>query len=144
MKEGGRDERRRQKTKRASEGRAQAAQRTSSRPTSRDAYISNECRAHNSTQTITVGRKLKTAKDDTDPIRVKARQINNEIAAPKIQRLACATKPTWTLRPPVIDTTLREVVRGEGDPTRRRTLVEDHIHTLGAFKEATRDGHVSH
>src|SRR6218665_2615653 len=96
------------------------------------------------TQTITVGRKLKTAKDDTDPTRVKARQITNEIAAPKIQRLACATKPTWTLRPPVIDTTLREVVRGEGDPTRRRTLVEDHIHTLGAFKEATRDGDVSH
>ena len=79
------------------------------------------------TQTITVGRKLKTAKDDIDPIRVKARQINNEIAAPKIQRLACATKPPWTLHPPVIDTTLREVVRGEGDPTRKRTLVEDHI-----------------
>src|SRR6218665_2014719 len=96
------------------------------------------------TQIITVKRKLKTAKDDTDPIRVKARQINNEIAAPKIQRLACATKSTWTLRPPVIDTTLREVVRCEGDPTRRRTLVEDHIHTLGAFKEATRDGDVSH
>ena len=36
------------------------------------------------TQTITVGRKLKTAKDDADPIRVKTRQINNEIAAPKI------------------------------------------------------------
>src|SRR6218665_18285 len=79
------------------------------------------------TQTITVGRKLKTAKDDTDPIRVKARQINNEIAASKIQRLGCATNPTWTLRPPVIDTTLKEVVRGEGDPTRRRTLVEDHL-----------------
>src|SRR6218665_262907 len=96
------------------------------------------------TQTITVGRKLKTAKDDMDPIRVKARQINNEIAAPKIQSLACATKPPWTLRPPVIDTTLREVVRCEGDLTRRRTLVEDHIHTLGALREATRDGDVSY
>jgi len=79
------------------------------------------------TQTLTVGRKLKTANDDGDPIRVKARQISNEIAAPKIQRLACATKPPWKLHPPVIDTTLREVVRGEGDPTRKRTLVEDHI-----------------
>ena len=36
------------------------------------------------TQTITVGRKLEIAKDGADPIRVKARQINNEIAAPKI------------------------------------------------------------
>src|SRR6218665_2670296 len=42
------------------------------------------------------------------------------------------------------DTTLREVVRREGDPTRRRNLVEDHIHTLGALKEATQDGDVSH
>ena len=96
------------------------------------------------TQTITVGRKLKTAKDDSDPIRVKARQINNEIAMPKIPRLVCATKLTWTLHPPVIDTTLREVVRGEGDSIRRRTLVEDHIHTLGASKDATRDGDASH
>src|SRR6218665_248412 len=84
------------------------------------------------TRTITVGRKLKTAKDDGDPIRVKARQITNEIAAPNIQRLACAIKPPWKLHPPFTDTTLREVVRGEGDPTRRRTPVEDHIHTLGS------------
>src|SRR6218665_287135 len=49
------------------------------------------------TQTITVGRNLKTAKDDSDPIRVKARQINNEIAAPKIQT---------TLHPPLINTKL--------------------------------------
>src|SRR6218665_1590438 len=38
--------------KRASEGRAQAAQRTSSRPTSRNAYISNKCRAHKVTHII--------------------------------------------------------------------------------------------
>src|SRR6218665_495461 len=34
--------------RKSSEGRAQATQRTSSRPSSRDAYISNECRAANS------------------------------------------------------------------------------------------------
>jgi len=95
-------------------------------------------------QTITAGRKLKAAKDDTDPIRIKARQINNEIAAPKIQKLTSATKPPWQLPPPVIDTTLREVIRGEGYPTRRRTLVEDHIHSYGALTNATRDSDVSH
>ena len=44
-KEWGRDEGRRQKTKRGSDWRAQ---RTKTRPTSREAYISNECRAPNS------------------------------------------------------------------------------------------------
>src|SRR6218665_3547760 len=106
--------------------------------------MSGSCRdPDHTTLTITVGRKLKTVKDDTDPIRVKARQINNETAAPKIQRLACATKTPWTLRPPAIDTTLREPLRGDDDPTRRRPLVEEHTHTLGALKEATRVGDVS-
>ena len=56
---------------------------------------------------------------------------------PKIQKLARTTKPPWQLLPPVIDTTLKDVVRGEDDPTWKRTLVEDHIHTYGALKEAT-------
>ena len=72
-------------------------------------------------QTITVGRKLKTVKDDADPIRLKARQINNEIAIPKTQKLACTTKPPWQQRLPVIGTTLREVIRSDGDLNRRRT-----------------------
>src|SRR6218665_2999979 len=47
------------------------------------------------------------------------------------------TKPPRQLLPPIINTTLKDVVRGKDDPTWKRTLVEDHIHTYGALKEAT-------
>jgi ribonuclease HI len=62
-----------------------------------------------------------------DPIRIKKREINNEIAQPTIQPLACATRPPWQLRPSVIDTTIREKIRDADDLPRRRALVEDHI-----------------
>ena len=80
------------------------------------------------TQSIINGTQLlKTAKDDTDPIRVKARQIHNEIASPTIQPLVCSASPPWQLRPSVTDTTLMEKIRGTDDLFRRKSVVEDHI-----------------
>ena len=89
------------------------------------------------TQTITSGRKSKAAKDDMDPIRVKARNINSEIAKPTIQPLACSTRPMWRLRQPIIDTTLRDKIRDLPNAAnavvvsdslrRKKTMVEDHI-----------------
>lgn len=54
------------------------------------------------TQTINVGRKLKNSKGDLDPI------------AP---------------RPPVIDTSLKDMIRDGDELLKRKAIVEGHCHT---------------
>ena len=92
------------------------------------------------TQDILKAGKRRRLKEGREEIRVKVAEVNREILQPVINSEKVPAQPPWTLKPPVIETSLRNLSRSPDNLQMTKRTIEEHLQAHSAKLEVYTDG----